>query len=172
MLDIYIALDSVIDIVLMTKKIFLFLLLFSNTAYAVGCNRPSWDRCYKIINNKCIDTRHYILYRDGRDVEINNKNKVISGEWNSYYSNKAINNPKEIQIDHVLPWKFLRDNGDCKKAKEMINDEENLVIASKKENGSKSDHLDTPFETNAPYKQKQCYICKKWKLRNCKLVCN
>lgn len=155
----------------MIKKTLLFLLLFSNVTYSVDCKRPDWDSCYKIVDGKCLNTRHYILYRDGENVKINSNNKVISGIWASYYSPTLITNPKDIQIDHVLPWKFLRDNGDCKNAKEMINDEENLVIATVKENSSKSGDLNTPFKTNAPYKQKQCYICKKWKLRNCNLIC-
>lgn len=154
----------------MKKLTFLILLFISSNAFA-NCERPHWDTCYKIINNKCINTRHYILYRDGGEVKLNNKNIVKSGIWASYYSVNLYTQPSELEIDHVLPFKFMKDNGGCDNIKEIYNDEENLVIASKKENRAKSALLTVPFKTNAPYKQKQCYICKKWKLNNCDLVC-
>ena len=155
---------------IMKKLIFLISLLISTSAFA-NCKRPYWDSCAKIVNNKCISTNEYILYRDGADVKINNKNKVKSGIWTSYYTDKLLLKRADVNIDHVLPFKFMKDNGGCDNIKEIYNDEENLVISSQKENRDKWHHLTVPFETNAPYKKKQCYICNKWKLNNCDLVC-
>ena len=154
----------------MIKLIFFFSLLISSNTFA-NCKRPNWAFCYKIVNNKCINTRHYILYRDGINVKLNHKNIVKSGLWTSFYSNTSLSSPRQIEIDHILPFKFMKDNGGCDRIEEIYNDEENLVIASKKENRAKSSLLIVPFITKAPYREKQCKICNKYKLKNCNLVC-
>lgn len=156
-------------------KIFLLLLLLTTNAFASekianDCKRPNWDKQW-IKNAKgelCItNTRHWLLYVEGTDVVVNHKCMVVAGKWKSFYSGVEITDPKNIQIDHVMPWAEMKRRGVCKlKTNDIIdfyNDSNNLVIATTNENQQKSDKFELPFEVSEEvkkeYKNKLFMFC-------------
>lgn len=154
---------------LLTLLTFLFSLSNLN-AYP----RPNWKRVdYKI--GKCqYNTRYHILIKEGTDLKFNGC-KLISGNWNSFYTNKLLKKPSETQIDHVFPSSLMYKCGlRDKKLREAFNDKENLVISSAKENRDKSDKLIVPFAISECKKQEvkniQESIIKKYNLESCKFI--
>lgn len=131
----------------------------------------------------CFDTRQILLLKNGTNTVVNNKSKahckVISGVWHSFYSGQEITDPKQIEIDHVLPFDWFYDNVVDKSPENMLkiyNDEDNLVIATAHENEEKSNKLNVPFDVSEyvhlEYKSKQCDFCHKYSMNNCNQVCN
>lgn len=49
------------------------------------------------------DVRAAALFRDGKNVEVNENCTVIAGEWIDPYSGKVITDPASVQIDHLVP---------------------------------------------------------------------
>jgi hypothetical protein len=158
----------------MLKYILLLLLTtnaYANQHIANDCKRPNWGNNKEIENSRgelCeTNTRHHILYLEGTDVVVNNKCQVVAGKWKSFYSGVEINDPKNIQIDHVFPWAEMKKRGVCKLNKydiiDFYNDRNNLVIATIRENQQKSDKLELPFavgnDVKKEYKNRQFMFC-------------
>ena len=81
----------------------------------------------------CIfSTRHFVLFNTSKEepvIEVkncNNKNccYVLKGAWEVFNGeeNVVIEDPKELQIDHVLPFSYIRLNmKDCKRTNDYYN---------------------------------------------------
>lgn len=122
-------------------KILLFLLLFNNS-YAEKHKRPAWKR---VKVGKCKETmREWILRKDAIDLKTNGC-KIIGGvyEWVYYEKKPQQAFKKNIDIDHILPQAWFRDN--CfynkgfKEFEKAYNEEMNLVATHHAENADKSD---------------------------------
>lgn len=48
------------------------------------------------------DTRDVVLQRQGADVRTADGCKIVSGTWTSAYDGKVVNDPGELDIDHVV----------------------------------------------------------------------
>lgn len=126
----------------------------------------------------CFDTRQSVLVNNAIPVKIDKEDKryckVIGGVWYSFYSGVEIKDPKEIEIDHALPFDWVYSHVEDQSTENLLkiyNDEENLVIATVKENRQKGNKINLPFpvskEVQKKFKDRQLYICKKYPMKNC-----
>ena len=161
------------------KTVIIFYILFTSNGLASN-NRENlqWNIVAK--QGKCkYNTRQYILLTQGKNIKQNGC-KIISGEWESFYLHDKLTSPKQIQIDHVLPWSWIYKHGanklDHTMQIEVYNDLDNLRIASVNENQSKSNYISLPFhvnaKTNEEYIKIQCHVCNKWHLNDCNVLCD
>jgi len=127
----------------------------------------------------CCNTRQYLLLTKGNSVNRFNNCKITLGVWKSFYTNTIITSSTKGEIDHILPYRWIYENGgkllSTEKQLEIYNDVENLAIATVKENIKKSDNIKIPFkiskEKEKEVKEIQCYICSKHNLQNCNTLC-
>lgn len=162
------------------KKLFLILFLSWSTICFASNNREhlNWIEVY-CDGKCCYNTRQYLLLTQGENLQKKGC-KIIKGEWHSFYLNTKHTEPAQVEIDHVLPWSWIYQHGanklNLETQKEIYNDLENLVIASKKENRSKSSLLNLPFavpeDKEREYKEIQCKVCLRWDLEDCDEFCN
>ena len=177
----------------MKKTLFILLTILTlngNALTSLECPRPRWMSCRSLFAGRCVNTRQSVLIRDRILQEPRDKYTILSrkeikdyiakGTYRDFYTDRFLDSPREVQIDHVRPWQKIR-NGmtDCDKAYDAYNDESNLVVAGIQENQSKSNLVKMPFKkykdftlilTDEKVKemaQIECRICKKWHLNNC-----
>lgn len=122
-------------------------------SYSNGEDSEPWLQ----INLSCIfNTRNLMLFNTSLiEPKIDVKNckngkkdatccKVISGQWKVFDGEKDVieTDPKNIQIDHILPFNYIRLNmKDCKMAGKYYNFIENLAPMLSSENNKKKDEL-------------------------------
>lgn len=86
--------------------------------------------------------RDRILLRDGKNVKVYGS-KIVAGQWTCPYTGQQINNPNEIEIDHLVPlaeaWRSGAQSWPPQKLWKFGRSESNLVAVSKKANREKSD---------------------------------
>ena len=136
--------------------------------YSNGKDSEPWTQ----LNLTCLfNTRNLVLFNSSLiepKIEVKNcKNskkeatccKVLSGQWKVFDGEKDIieTEPKNIQIDHILPFNYIRLNmKDCKLANKYYNFLDNLEPMLASENNKKKDEL---CSTDAEcWKQRR--ICK------------
>ena len=94
---------------------------------------------------KC-NTRERVLARDGRGLDVDSqcRPRCPGGDcWTSPYDGIALDDAKDLQIDHVVPLAEANRSGARKWSKaqreRFYNDMDNLVAVSAKSNQSKGD---------------------------------
>jgi len=130
----------------MNTTTFLSLLLFitSNLNAADYYSRIEFGYGWVDEDSDCQNTRQEILIRDAIDgtIELDEDGCiVVSGWWVDPYSGKIIDDPSDIDIDHIVPLKWGYLNGAYKWTREkriqFANDPNNLTISHYSENRSK-----------------------------------
>lgn len=74
-------------------------------------NRKEWPHWAKQ-DPSGLTTRDYVLIRDGKNVEVED-GIVLGGEWYDPYTGDTVDDPKALDIDHVVPLKWAHDHGGC-----------------------------------------------------------
>lgn len=106
----------------MSKKAILFLILGATTLTAKPCekySRNSWKHWIDV-DKDCQDTRQEILIRDSRKkvtyvgADSYEGCKVKSGKWFDPYTGKTFTDPKQLDVDHVVPLKEAFESGGWK----------------------------------------------------------
>lgn len=68
---------------------------------------------------------------------------VVAGKWYSYYDNKVVEHPLDLDVDHIVPLKWAYDHGASEwqpvTKHAFANDMDNLVLVSLSENRQKGD---------------------------------
>jgi hypothetical protein len=112
-------------------------------AFTTLYNRSEWPHWIDS-DNDCQDTRVEILIRDSVTPAVLHSPggcKVSTGTWVLPYSGKTTSNPREIDIDHVIPLKWAHGHGGDKwsreRKREFANDPANLLATDSSENRSK-----------------------------------
>lgn len=120
-------------------KTFLLILLLSGQY-----DRSLWK--HWIDEDKdCLDTRQEVLLEESLEPPtLSGKCKIEGGVWHCLYSDTWVNNPKLLDIDHIVPlshaYKMGGDKWDFEKRKAYANDLSfpgHLIAVSKYENRSK-----------------------------------
>lgn len=64
-------------------------------------------------DNNCLNTRHEILKSKSLEPPVLSSNgcTVLMGLWHDPYTNRMIENPKEVDIDHIVPLKEAHQSG-------------------------------------------------------------
>ena len=129
--------------------IILGLLMYGeDTAISAENKRPGWQTWY-LESEKCeMNTRNFLLYIYGENVKIEkiaHVCKVVSGKW-SVYVNRELQRKIEtdinnIQIDHIVPWSYLKKHVDRAEHDLVYNIYSNLRPVSAKFNARKSNHI-------------------------------
>lgn len=114
----------------------------------------------------CQDTRQEILIRDSDEYVLDVTGcKVLYGRWRLPYSGITIEDPSEIDIDHVVPIQTAIENGALLWTKDarrdFYNDQENLVASFYSENRSKGSR--NPSEWMPPNFDYWCKYISTWK---------
>jgi hypothetical protein len=104
-------------------------------------NRKLWGQ-WSDADKNCLKTRDEILKRDSLTPVVIENCKVKSGRWKDFYFGDEVTDPKKLEIDHVVPVKEAHESGACNwskhERKQFYNDIDNLVVATVKNNRSKS----------------------------------
>lgn len=163
-----------------------------DSAKKVGYSRKEWKHWTAVNGRSCWNTRSEILHRDAVPGSVkylnktkntsdyseacaigaieNNKDgstKIVtekSGQWIDPYSGKKITNPKDIDIDHIIPLSNAARQGgqdwpaDLKEA--FANDPDNLLATSAKENRTKGEK--GPGKYMPPLKSYHCQYAKSY----------
>ena len=124
-------------------------------------------------NNIGMDTRDAILFRDAKSCTLTkSKGKItITGSWKCRYSGKVINNSRDLDIDHIVPLNYAKNNKigiwTPSSFQEFENDTDNLIAVDKKLNRAKKDKSIVqwkPPKSQSWYRARWKEICKKWML--------
>ena len=91
------------------------------------------------------DTRETVLKNSGTNVTTGDNCRIVSGTWDDPYTEgqQNITNPKELDIDHIIPLGYANSHGasswSAEKKQQFANDTSQLWAVSAKENRSKGD---------------------------------
>ncbi|MGL4388212.1 MAG: YHYH domain-containing protein [Brevinema sp.] len=114
------------------------------------------------------DTRQEVLIEESLvPVTFDERGKVLSGKWFDPFSGEYFTDPKELDVDHVVPLKNAYDSGGAswdRKKKEAyanyLDDPNHLMAVSAKENRSKGSK--DPSEWLPPNKSFHCEYIRIW----------
>jgi len=98
-------------------------------------------------DKNCRDTRTEVLARDARSVEFSQDGcNVLGGVWDDPYTGKVFRNPKELDIDHLVPLKNAHESGAWawlperrREYANYLNYEKHLLAVNASENRKKGD---------------------------------
>lgn len=117
-------------------------------------NRKDWGSW---INKKCNSTRVNIIIKYAKEYNYNNC-RLISGIFIDMFTNKEIKYNK-IDIDHIVPLRYINNNGGYffskEKKNEVFNDYENLLPVNLNDNRRKGSKGVSEF---MPEKNRCLYI--------------
>lgn len=146
-------------------------------AQNVAYNRDDWKHWDNI--RSCWNVREEVLYRDAvkgsieltdKDgKKVTNKDKacnIVKGKWIDPFSGKTYTNPKDIDIDHVIPLKYAATHGgqqwSSSKKREYANSlaPGHLLAVSASQNRSKGDK--GPGSWKPSDKSYHCTYARQW----------
>jgi len=130
-------------------------------------------------DNDCQDTRHELLIQESKiPVTFKPSSKgpeclVSTGQWYGPYLGKFFTKARDLDVDHVVPAKWVYDHGAADWSKEQIrefsNDTTNLLLVDKSENRSKgakgpSEYMPPNADFHCPYLAKWVVVTNKYNL--------
>ncbi|MAT63550.1 MAG: hypothetical protein CL881_07100 [Dehalococcoidia bacterium] len=108
--------------------------------------REEWGPGWIDENYNCISTRHEVLIEESlEEVALDERGcKVIEGKWYDYYLNKFLDDPSDLDIDHMVPLHNAHVSGASHWPLETkisfyndLNDPQHLIAVSSSANRSK-----------------------------------
>ena len=121
---------------------------------------PHWRK-----EGRNCDVRDTVLQRDGTNVKLDGCN-VVGGRWQSVYDNRTLSDPREVDIDHMVPlanaWRSGADEWDDAKRADFANDltRPQLFAVSASANRSKGDQ--DPAQWKPPNRDYWCEYAQDW----------
>jgi hypothetical protein len=112
------------------------------------------------------DTRDVVLKRDGDAVVVSTDCTITQGRWFSVYDGKTATNPKEIDIDHVVPlanaWRTGAASWTDAKRRDFANDltRPQLIAVTSTSNRAKGDQ--DPANWRPPRRDYWCEYAQRW----------
>jgi hypothetical protein len=112
------------------------------------------------------DTRETVLKRDGHDVKTTTGCKIVSGTWKSPYNGKTYTNPRDLDIDHLVPlgnaWISGAKDWTASQREDFANDlkDPQLLAVDLSDNRSKGD--DSPADWRPPDHDYWCTYATDW----------
>lgn len=132
----------------------------------INCRTEYHRSCFKHWTDDdrdCLNTRHELLQETSLNpIKIENC-KVVSGLWFDEYSGKYYSNPKDLEIDHIVPlkeaWRSGANEWTQKEREIFANDMDAIIPVYFSLNGQKSDR--DPSDWLPPLKEYRCeYITR------------
>ncbi|MEV5766296.1 HNH endonuclease family protein [Micromonospora sp. NPDC052213] len=114
---------------------------------------------------KNCDVRDSVLKRDGEDIRLSGCN-VVGGRWESVYDDRALTDPSDVDIDHMVPlanaWRSGADEWDDAKRGDFANDMDRpqLIAVSKNSNRAKGDQ--DPSQWKPANRSFWCQYAENW----------
>ncbi|WFE26207.1 HNH endonuclease family protein [Solwaraspora sp. WMMD791] len=121
---------------------------------------PHWSSA----GSNC-DVRDTVLERDGTAIELDGCN-VVGGEWLSAFDGQSFTNPRDLDIDHIVPlanaWRSGADSWNDDQRREFANDLERpqLIAVSASSNRAKGDQ--DPSQWQPPNRDYWCQYAQDW----------
>ncbi|MDG4791245.1 HNH endonuclease family protein [Micromonospora sp. WMMD1102] len=121
---------------------------------------PHWRKA-----GKNCDVRDTVLQRDGTGIKLSGCN-VVGGRWSSRYDNRALSDPSDVDIDHMVPlanaWRSGADEWDDERRGDFANDLDRpqLVAVSASSNRAKGDQ--DPSQWKPPNRDDWCQYAEDW----------
>lgn len=106
------------------------------------------------------------LIRDGRDVKVGSRCRIISGTWRSYYDGLTVKRARRVDIDHMVPlanaWRCGARRWTTARRRRFANDLENsqLIAVSASSNRSTGDQ--GPEAWKPPRGRAWCLYSRWW----------
>jgi len=160
------------------KLLIITILLSNNIVFAKSICSERYDRIkfnYDIdFDNDCETTRaEVLLERKISDVKLSKNCKVLTGKWIDEYTGEVLDNPRNVQIDHLISLKEAWELGACnwsqEKRTQFANDHLNLIVTSSEINmgkGAKTLNEWSPPINNCLVISKARLIAKKYEFKN------
>lgn len=157
-------------------KLILFF-LYSLSLFSQSYSREDWMPSGWNTYQGCINVREYVLLRESRSpVKRDGKGcTILSGTWQDPYSGEILRDPKNVDIDHVVPLKWAHDHGGASWTPERkrafaneIRDTYHLLVVSgklNKEKGALGPNLWLPPKDSCSYIKNFHRIVTKWDLK-------
>lgn len=145
----------------------------SNLALSHGVDSRSYDRSefgsWIDEDGDCQNTRHEMLVLYSAEAPTLSRDRcyVLSGIWLDPFSGKRFRDPKQLDIDHIIPLKWAHDAGAAgwptEKKKLFANDPNNLLVVSARLNRQKG--ADGPLNWLPPNRAFRCeYIIRFYRI--------
>ena len=114
-----------------------------------------------------LNTRDEVLAEESLIKPVISNNKVVYGKWFDKYTGKYFTNPRDLDIDHLVPLKNAHISGASNWSKRKKNRyynylkyDNHLIAVSKSANRNKSDK--SPVEWLPPNEEYQCEYVREW----------
>lgn len=130
-------------------------------------NRAEWGK-WQDPDRDCQNTRQELLVKESLvPVTFSRKTCTVkTGKWIDFYTGEIFFTASQVEIDHVVPVKLAHDLGghswDPTRKRQFYNDEDNLVITSKRNNAQKSANDITVWQPAK--KDRACAQAQRWVL--------
>lgn len=125
-----------------------------------GYKREAFGDGWLDFDGDCMNTRNEILasLSTGQVTLTGSGCAVVTGRWNDPYTGKIFTNPRDMDIDHIVPlsfaWKHGADQWSTEKRQKFANDPVNLISVDGPTNRQKSD--DGPLKWLPPNLDYRC----------------
>jgi hypothetical protein len=122
---------------------------------------PHWSR-----HDDGCNTRDLVLRREGSGVVTGDDCAITAGTWTSAYDGRAISDPQDLDIDHMVPlanaWRTGAADWSEKRREEFANDLDSpeLLAVTSTTNRSKGDQ--DPSQWRPPRRQYWCAYAQRW----------
>lgn len=137
--------------------------------YGVGYNRENF-RHWINSDGDCFNTRHQVLRQESLSnvqVDVGTQCMVRAGDWVSIYDGRAVTDPADLDIDHLVPLAEAWDSGawawSDTQRQAFANDLEhdNALIAVTKESNRSKGRGD-PADWLPPDRSVHCWYAQAW----------
>ncbi len=119
-------------------------------SYATATAGPKYEReafgdGWLDFDGNCMNTRHEVLAQTSTGAVAASRDgcAVTRGRWNDPYTGKIFTNPRDMDIDHIVPlsfaWQHGADGWTEEKRRAFANDPINLIAVDASTNRQKSD---------------------------------
>lgn len=136
------------------------------TDFGKEYNREDWGNWIDE-DKDGLNTRDEVLVEESLIKPVISNNKVIYGKWFDKYTGKYFTNPRDLDIDHLVPLKNAHISGASNWSKRKKNRyynylkyDNHLIAVSKSANRNKSDK--SPVEWLPPNEEYQCEYVREW----------
>ena len=89
-------------------------------------NRDDWGNWIDE-DDDGLNTRHEVLARESLIKPVISNNRVVSGKWYDKFTGKYFTDPKDLDIDHLVPLKNAYSSGASNWSKEKKNEYYNYL---------------------------------------------
>lgn len=136
------------------------------TDFGKEYNREDWGNWIDE-DKDGLNTRDEVLAEESLIKPVISNNKVVYGKWFDKYTGKYFTNPRDLDIDHLVPLKNAHISGASNWSKRKKNRyynylryDNHLIAVSKSANRNKSDK--SPVEWLPPNEEYQCEYVREW----------